>query len=126
MKHGLLLCAHGARDPRWSDPFDQVAARIRDAAPALAVELAYLEFMAPTLFEAGERLIAAHCATVDVVPLFLGSGGHVRKDLPELIDALGAAQPQVRWRLREAIGGVDTVIDAMAAAALRMAAEPAQ
>jgi sirohydrochlorin cobaltochelatase len=50
----------------------------------------------------------------------------VRKDLPALIDALGAAQPQVRWRLREAIGEVDAVIEAMAQAALRMAAEPPQ
>jgi sirohydrochlorin cobaltochelatase len=124
MKQGLLLFAHGARDPRWSAPFEQVAARIRDAAPALMVELAYLEFMAPTLFEAGQRLIAGQCATVDVVPLFLGSGGHVRKDLPALIDALSAVQPQVRWRLREAIGEVDMVIDAMAQAALRMADEP--
>ena len=126
MKQGLLLCAHGARDPRWSEPFEQVAARIRRAAPALAVELAYLEFMAPTLFEAGARLMAARCAAVDVVPLFLGSGGHGRKDLPALIDALGAAQPHVRWRLREAIGEVDAVIEAMAQAALHMAAEPPQ
>ena len=123
MKHGLLLFAHGARDPHWSEPFEQIAARIRRAAPALAVELAYLEFMAPTLREAGERLIAAHCATVDVVPLFLGAGGHVRKDLPALLEALGAEQPKVRWRLREAIGEVDAVIEAMAQAALRMVAD---
>jgi sirohydrochlorin cobaltochelatase len=55
---------------------------------------------------------------VDVVPLFLGAGGHVRKDLPELLARLQAAHPDVEWRLCPAIGEVPSVIDAMAHAAL--------
>ncbi|MEP7056530.1 MAG: CbiX/SirB N-terminal domain-containing protein [Caldimonas sp.] len=120
MKAGLLLFAHGARDPRWAEPFEDVAARVRRSAPDLAVELAYLEFMAPTLVEAGDRLAATGCDEVDVVPLFLGAGGHVRKDLPVLLDKLRAQHSQVQWRLRAAIGEVDTVIEAMAQAALRL------
>ena len=80
MKRGLLLFAHGARDAAWAQPFEEVAARVRGAAPDLEVELAYLEFMAPNVIEAGARLAAAGCAQVMVVPLFLGAGGHVRKE----------------------------------------------
>ena len=123
--NGVLLFAHGARDPRWSVPFDAVAGRLRAAEPALEVELAFLEFMAPTLRDAGDRLAYAGCATVDVVPLFLGAGGHVRKDLPALLDDLRAAHPQVHWRLGPAIGEIDSVIDAMAQAVLRIAGVPA-
>jgi sirohydrochlorin cobaltochelatase len=101
-------------------PFEAVAGRIRGAAPQLAVELAYLELMSPTLPEAGERLVGAGCTRVDVVPLFLGTGGHVRQDLPALLEGLRAAHPSVRWRLRPAIGEADSVIDAMAEAALRL------
>ncbi len=119
-KAGLLLFAHGARDARWSAPFEDVAERVRRAAPMSAVRLAYLEFMTPTLFEAGAQLAADGCATVDVVPLFLGAGGHVRKDLPELFDRLRAAHPDVHWQLRQAIGEIDSVIDAMARAALQL------
>ena len=118
MTRGLLLFAHGARDPRWSAPFEAVAAQARRADPALAVELAYLEFMAPTLREAGERLAARGCSSVDVVPLFLGAGGHVRQDLPLLLAELGALHPGVRWRLRPAIGEAPSVVAAMAQAAL--------
>ena len=124
--HGLLLFAHGARDPRWAEPFDAVAARVRSAAPTLIVQLAFLEFMTPTLREAGERLAAAGCTQVDVVPLFLGAGGHVRKDLPLLLGELRAAHPQVRWQLQRAIGEVDSVIDAMAAAVLAAMNEAAR
>jgi len=122
--HGLLLFAHGARDPRWALPFEDVARRVRAQAPDLRVELAFLEFMTPSLREAGDALAAAGCARVDVVPLFLGAGGHVRKDLPLLMEALAGAHPQVRWQLRPAIGEVDSVVEAMARAALAGTQQP--
>jgi len=115
---GLLLFAHGARDPRWSEPFEAVTAQVRHADATLAVELAYLEFMEPTLREAGERLAARGCSRVDVVPLFLGAGGHVRQDLPMLLAELAADHPAVQWRLRPAIGEAASVVAAMAQAAL--------
>jgi sirohydrochlorin cobaltochelatase len=121
---GILLFAHGARDPRWAEPFDEVARRVARAEPATAVRLAFLEFMTPTLREAGDALAAAGCTRVDVVPLFLGAGGHVRKDLPLLLDELGAAHPGVLWRLQRAIGQADAVIEAMAIAALALASAP--
>ena len=33
--NGLLLFAHGARDPRWADPFQAVAEEARAACPGL-------------------------------------------------------------------------------------------
>lgn len=118
MTTGLLLFAHGARDPRWADPFRAVAERIRARAPGCAVELAFLEFMSPDLTEAGVRLAEAGCTRVDVVPLFLGAGGHVRRDLPALVDALRSRFPATRWQVQAAVGEADAVIDAMASTAL--------
>ena len=123
MENGLLLFAHGARDPRWALPFEDVARRVREREPGVVVELSFLEFMAPTLREGGQRLADAGCTQVDVVPLFLGAGGHVRKDLPELLQQLAEAYPQVQWRLQKAIGEVDSVVEAMALAAVAMTKE---
>ncbi len=124
MKNGLLLFAHGARDPGWARPFEEVARRIRERAPAAAVQLCFLEFMAPTLAEGGARLAAEGCARVDVVPLFLGAGGHVRKDVPTLLAALAAAHPAVRWQLRPPVGEAEAVIEAMALSSLGWLAAP--
>jgi len=124
MKRGLLLFAHGARDPRWAEPFEAVAARVRARAPGVDVQLAFLELMAPDLPEAGRALAAAGCERDDVVPLFLGTGGHVRKDLPALVEALAAAWPAVRWKLQTAVGEAPLVIDAMADVALACAEFP--
>jgi sirohydrochlorin cobaltochelatase len=119
---GLLLFAHGARDPQWALPFEAVVAKVRARQPELPVELAFLEFMAPTLAAASQRLAAAGCSQVSVVPLFLGAGGHVRKDLPELLAELARQHPQVSWTLTAAIGEVDSVVQAMADAALDLGA----
>jgi sirohydrochlorin cobaltochelatase len=118
---GLLLFAHGARDPNWALPFEAVVRIVRSQRPALPVELAFLEFMSPTLPEAGGRLALRGCTDVAVVPLFLGAGGHVRKDLPALLSELAATHPQVAWSLQPAIGEIDSVVEAMAKAALQLA-----
>ena len=118
MTVGVLLFAHGARDPRWALPFEAVALRVREQAAHAQVRLSFLEFMTPSLIDAGSELAHLGCTEVRVVPLFLGSGGHVRKDLPLLMAQLMQAHPQVQWTLTEAVGETPGVIHAMAEAAL--------
>jgi sirohydrochlorin cobaltochelatase len=124
MNSGLILFAHGARDPRWAAPFEAVAARVRAQQPGAMVRLSYLEFMAPTLPEAGAELAAAGCTEVAVLPMFLGAGGHVRKDLPLLMEQLRATHPNVAFTLHAAVGEVDGVVAAMAEVALQAMAAP--
>ena len=121
---GLLLFAHGARDANWARPFEAVAARVRTASFSTPVALGFLEFMTPTLAEAAEQLIGAGCDSIHVVPLFLGAGGHVRKDLPNLLDRIKLLHPGVIFQLHPAIGEVDAVVDAMARAALTLCDRP--
>ncbi|HJV59896.1 MAG TPA: CbiX/SirB N-terminal domain-containing protein [Albitalea sp.] len=125
MSHGLLLFAHGARDSRWALPFEDVAEQVRLHAPEVPVELGFLEFMSPGLVEAGHRLVGAGCTRIEVVPLFLGAGGHVRKDIPALLAELEAAHPSVHWTLRPAIGEIPGVVEAMARASIAFVHEAA-
>ena len=41
--HGIVLFAHGARDPEWARPFEAIRDRIRTARPECPIDLAYLE-----------------------------------------------------------------------------------
>jgi sirohydrochlorin cobaltochelatase len=81
------------------------------------VQLAFLEFMSPTLPAACAELVAAGCTHIDVVPLFLGSGGHVRKDLPLLLDAVRAEHAPLSVQLHPSIGELQAVMQAMAVSA---------
>ena len=119
MTQGLILFAHGARDARWSEPFADVAARIRALRPDVQVRLAFLEFMSPNLLQAGAELTAAGCTRICVLPMFLGVGGHVRRDLPQMLDDMRQALPQCHIQVTTAIGEEDSVMQAMALAAAR-------
>jgi sirohydrochlorin cobaltochelatase len=121
MSQGILLFAHGARDPRWAEPFEAVLGHLRQLQPQLHSTLSFLEFMTPDLLAGGAQLVAQGCTQVSVVPLFLGAGGHVRKDLPLLMAELREKYPQVTWQLTPAIGEAPSVVLAMAAAASKMA-----
>ena len=121
---GLILFAHGARDPRWAAPFEAVARQIARQQPQVQLRLVYLELMSPSLAQAGAELCAAGCSQVDVLPMFLGTGGHLRKDLPPMIERLREMHPSVRWQLHDAVGEHPRVREAMAATALALLAEP--
>jgi sirohydrochlorin cobaltochelatase len=114
MRQGLILLAHGARDPRWREPFEELAERIRAKRPGLAVRLAFLELMAPDLLLAGEELVAAGCDALHVVPIFFGQGGHVHDDVPALFEALRKRCSGVDVTLSGAAGEDGGVIDALA------------
>jgi sirohydrochlorin cobaltochelatase len=121
-KTGVLLFAHGARDPNWARPFDQARALLAQRqGEASAVSLAFLEFMNPDLIAAGQGLVAQGCLRVTVVPLFLGAGGHVRKDLPALLTQLRELHPEVDWQLAPAVGETDILVNALADAAAHLA-----
>jgi len=116
-ERGLLLFAHGARDAAWAMPFETVLAQVRAWRPDAQVALAYLELMPPDLATAAAELVRCGCRQVDVVPLFLGTGGHVRRDVPLLLQRLHAQHTGTSWRLRAPIGEHPDVIHAIARAA---------
>ncbi len=118
MKQGIVLFAHGSRDPEWSRPFEQIAAALAKKSPATPVALAFLEH-GPSLNEALAALAAKGAASVRIVPVFFGQGGHIKADLPRLLDRARAMHPAMALSLDRAIGEEPEVIEAIAAAISR-------
>lgn len=118
MKSGLILFAHGARDPRWAEPFGRLRGLVAARRPDVPVVLAFLELMTPDLMGAAEALVGQGCVALRVVPVFLGQGGHVRQDLPRLVEAVRGRFPGVAVELVPAVGEDPGVLAAMASAAL--------
>lgn len=112
MKQGLVLFAHGSRDPEWSRPFERIADLLSRNNQFL-VKIAYLELMRPSLDEALADLVASGVQSIRIVPVFLGMGGHVKDDLPRLV---AAANPPVKVTIEPPIGEQPEVIEAIAAA----------
>ncbi len=121
MKTALILFAHGARDPEWANPMRRVQAAIRQRVSEMPVELAFLEFLTPSLPEAVAKLVAQGCDKIVVMPMFIARGGHLKNDLPGIIEMLRSTYPEVEFSLGGAIGEDEAVIQAMALATLKFA-----
>lgn len=120
MSEALILFAHGARDPVWAEPIRRVQAAIQALDPAARVEVAFLEFIAPTLKDCAARLVAEGFRRIVVLPMFIAQGGHLKQDVPKILAALHTDHPDVRFELAGAVGETDTVVRAMASAALAL------
>jgi sirohydrochlorin cobaltochelatase len=112
---GIVLFAHGARDPQWARPFEEIRDRVRASRPEYPIALAYLEHMTPTLEEAIDALCTEGASAILVFPLFMAQGGHLKEDLPRILADIRATRPHVPIALESAIGDVPDVLTAIAA-----------
>jgi sirohydrochlorin cobaltochelatase len=124
VKRGVILFAHGARDPRWSEPFERLREAVAERSAPTPVALAYLEHLPPDLEGAAAALARDGVETIRIVPLFFGRGGHLREDFPRLVSSVKLAHPELRFELTQAAGEDDAVIAALARFSLETPAEP--
>lgn len=114
MKSALILFAHGARDPRWAEPFQRLQKLLQPQMPGQEVCLAFLELMSPRLPDLVTDLVGRGVESVTVVPVFFGQGGHVLRDLPVIADQLRKEHPMLMLNVAKAVGEDATVLNAIA------------
>ena len=112
-KSAMILFAHGARDPRWAQPFQRLLVLTQANLPEVKVELAFLEFMTPELTDLVPQLIADGYLKIVVAPIFLGQGGHVLRDLPVMMNQLRETYPTLELQQLEAAGEDASVLQAI-------------
>jgi len=110
----LVLFAHGSRDPQWAAPFREVQRKVSEENPALAVDLAFLEIMEPTLPASLERLAASGKTRVTIAPLFMAKGAHLTRDLGRMLSEARHSHPDLEIVLLPAAGEAEPVLDAIA------------
>ena len=109
----LLLFAHGSSDPGWAVPFNKLKAAIEAREPDRVVELAYLERMLPSFDDAIAKMQLLGIKEITIAPIFLAIGGHMRKDLPKLIEAT-QLRTGIVFKVLPALGEADVLIGAIA------------
>jgi sirohydrochlorin cobaltochelatase len=114
MNKAIILFAHGSRDPQWAEPLRFLQARVSALQPQTHVSVAFLELMQPNLQEAVALAVAEGAKFVTIVPAFLAAGGHIKSDLPRLVDAVALAHPQLTFRIFPPLGESEAVLQAIA------------
>ncbi|MGH8764800.1 MAG: sirohydrochlorin chelatase [Burkholderiales bacterium] len=115
----IVLFAHGARDPQWAQPFRQLVAELGERLPGERIVLAYLELMQPSLPDCAAALYVDGVRQLRVVPVFFGVGGHLKDDLPKIVEDLKTRYVDLQITVEPPIGEQPGVIAAIADAIAR-------
>jgi sirohydrochlorin cobaltochelatase len=113
-RRALILFAHGARAAGWAAPFERLRALVAARRPDCDVSLAFLELMTPRLPDQVAALAARGIGHITVVPVFLGQGGHLQRDLPALVQGLRTQYPGLTLAVAGPVGEDAGVLNAMA------------
>jgi sirohydrochlorin cobaltochelatase len=109
----IILFAHGARDPEWAEPFRKIQRTLHAKRPGLTVELAFLDVMEPSLPDAISALVNEGHRSITIAPIFMAQGGHLKNDLPKILNAIRAEHKETHIRLLPPIGEVEPVLNAI-------------
>ena len=82
---GLLLVGHGSRSDAGAAEMQALAGLVAAALPEVIVDVGFLEMTDPPAGRGVDRLAAAGCGRVVVLPLVLLGAGHAKSDVPALV-----------------------------------------
>ncbi len=87
---GVMVCGHGSRDASAVAEFRRLVGGLTARLPHYPVESGFLEFARPILGEGLDRLRARGVDHVLAVPGMLFAAGHVKNDVPSVLNAYAA------------------------------------
>lgn len=92
---GIMVCGHGSRDENAVREFQSVAVGIRARLPQYDVDSGFLEFATPIIPERLDALRRRGNKRIIAVPGMLFAAGHVKNDLPSVINTYAARHPEL-------------------------------
>jgi sirohydrochlorin cobaltochelatase len=115
-----VLLGHGSRDPLWAKPMEKIKASLERHVPSVRCEIAFMEFGSPSLMDVVGQLSEQKIEKVKVFPVFLSNGGgHMGRDIPELVSQAKAAFPSIHFSTASAMGEHSIVVEAFVSAIVR-------
>jgi sirohydrochlorin cobaltochelatase len=90
MTIGVMVCGHGSRDVDAVEEFEHLVRGLARRLAEYPLERGFLEFARPTLREGLDRLCARGVDYVLAVPGMLFAAGHVKNDVPSVLNAYAA------------------------------------
>ena len=82
---GILICGHGSRAKISEEEFSLLASGLRARVPTLKVEYGFLEYSAPNIHMALDRLVAQGVKKIYAVPGMLFAATHAQNDIPSVL-----------------------------------------
>ena len=94
-KYGVMVCGHGSRDEEAVKEFQAVARGIRERLPQYETDWGFLEFATPVIRTGLDALREKGIRKVLAVPGMLFAAGHVKNDIPSVLNVYQSQNPQL-------------------------------
>ncbi len=92
---GIMVCGHGSRDVDATIEFQSVANGIRERLSQFDVDSGFLEFATPIIRDRLDALRERGNKRIIALPAMLFAAGHVKNDLPSVINTYAAQNPEL-------------------------------
>ena len=103
-KLGIMVCGHGSRDERAVQEFQSVAQGLRERISHLETEWGFLEFATPVIRDGLEALRKKGVNRVLAIPGMLFSAGHVKNDIPSVLNVYQAEKDGIQIQYGRELG----------------------
>ncbi len=111
MSEGVILLGHGSRREEANEEIRQIGRMVAAGSPGDLFETAFLSLCTPDLSEVVARFSQAGIDKIIVTPVFLVTGNHIARDIPEEIDKQRASYPNVEFVMARHIGPDPEVVE---------------
>jgi len=107
----VILLGHGSRIPDAGEDMEKVASLLQQKYALDLVKSCYLSRLGPHFPETLANCASQGARKIIVIPYFLNMGIHLRKDIPEMINAEAKAYPDIKIIFGKHIGYDDSLAD---------------
>ena len=116
MKESIVLLGHGSRRSDANDILRNMTGIIKSKLPFadIQVECAFLEFAEPNIYGMLEKLAEESFDFIYIIPYFLYSGNHVKRDIPKIVSKYSEKYPQINFKLGDYLGVDERIADLVA------------
>ena len=101
---GILICGHGSRAKIAEEEFSLLAKGLRERHPQLNVEYGFLEYSAPNIHMALDRLLEKGVTKIYAVPGMLFAATHAQNDIPSVLTTYQERHPQLEIEYGKELG----------------------
>ena len=111
---GILIVGHGSRAKETEATLETVLAMAKAKLPEMIIEYGFMEFSDKTVEKAVNALIEKGVKEIKVVPYFLFTGMHIKKDIPQMVAECVSGFPDVKVVMGEPLGVDERLADILA------------
>lgn len=110
----ILVMVHGSRVKATADELNTMIDKLNQQAnESTRYFPCYMEIQSPSLAEALPSVAEQGYQEIDLLPLFVLEGRHVREDIPEQFQEAQKQYPNVKLTLQKHIGAQDVFLEAI-------------